>query len=158
MATSTTKEIQKVSAKGLEFIAKQEGGFYLKPYLDPIKIPTISAGVTWYEDGRKVKITDPAITMERAHTLFSNVLHVFEMGVYSRTRDDINQQQFDSLVDFAYNVGLGNFASSTLLKKVNANPKDPSIRNEFVKWVYAKGKKLKGLELRRGKEADMYFS
>src|SRR5690349_9903339 len=112
-------EIQKVSAKGLDFIAREEGGFYLKPYLDPIGIPTISAGVTFYPDGRKVKMSDPAITLPQAKELFANILKIFELGVYSRTRDDISQQNFDALTSFAYNVGLGAFGQSTLLKKVN---------------------------------------
>ena len=48
----------------------------------------------------------------------------------------VNQHQFDALLSFTYNVGTGNFAHSTLLRKVKANPKDPSIRGEFARWVY----------------------
>ena len=67
-------------------------------------------------------------------------------------------QQFDALVSFAYNVGVGNFAKSTLLKKVNANPNDPTIRSEFEKWNKANGRVLKGLVTRRKEEADLYFT
>ena len=67
-------------------------------------------------------------------------------------------QQFDALVSFAYNVGTANFAKSTLLKKVNANPNDASIRAEFGKWNKSNGRVLKGLVTRRKEEADLYFT
>ena len=65
---------------------------------------------------------------------------------------------FNSLVSFAYNVGTGNFSSSTLLKKVNRNPDDLTIKDEFLKWNKAGGKVLNGLTNRRNEEADLYFS
>jgi lysozyme len=61
------------------------------------------------------------------------------------------------LVSFAYNAGVGNLQKSTLLKKVNANPADPSIRDEFMKWDKANSKVLAGLTRRRQAEADLYF-
>jgi hypothetical protein len=48
---------------------------------------------------------------------------------------DVNQVQFEALVSFTYNVGTSAFHTSTLLKKVKANPNDPTIRDEFMKWV-----------------------
>ena len=48
--------------------------------------------------------------------------------------------------------------NSTLLKKVNANPTDPTIKDEFLKWTKAGGKVLKGLVTRRTAEADLYFT
>jgi lysozyme len=61
------------------------------------------------------------------------------------------------LVSFAYNVGTGAFSTSTLLKKVNANPNDLTIRNEFARWTRANGKIVNGLVNRRKKESDVYF-
>jgi lysozyme len=61
-------------------------------------------------------------------------------------------------VSFAYNVGTGAFSTSTLLKKVNANPNDLTIRNEFARWIRANGKIVNGLVNRRKKESDVYFS
>ena len=70
----------------------------------------------------------------------------------------ISQHQFDALLSFTFNVGTGNLARSTLLRKVKANPKDLSIRGEFSRWVYGGGKRLPGLVRRRKMEADLYFS
>jgi lysozyme len=73
----------------------------------------------------------------------------------------VNQNQFDALVSFCYNLGIGAFNSSTLKKKVIANPGDLSIRDEFMKWNKARVKgvltELKGLTNRRKAEADLYF-
>jgi lysozyme len=73
----------------------------------------------------------------------------------------VNQNQFDALVSFCYNLGIGAFNSSTLKKKVIANPADASIRDEFMKWNKARVKgvltELKGLTNRRTAEADLYF-
>jgi lysozyme len=72
-------------------------------------------------------------------------------------RDDVGQNQFDALVCFSYNVGLGALKGSTLLKKLNANPKDPTIRDEFLRWNKAAGRVMRGLTKRRAEEADLYF-
>jgi lysozyme len=55
-------------------------------------------------------------------------------------------------------LGPANLKSSTLLKKVNANPNDSTIRNEFMKWTKAGGRTLAGLVRRRQSEADLYFA
>ena len=70
----------------------------------------------------------------------------------------LRQYQFDALVSFVFNVGGGNFRKSTLLKKVRVNPDDNSIMDEFLRWVYAKGVVLPGLQKRRLAEMRLYFS
>jgi lysozyme len=77
--------------------------------------------------------------------------------VDSFTTDLVNQNQFDALVSFAYNLGSGALKSSTLLKKVNINPNDTTIQAEFEKWVYAGNVKLQGLIRRRKSEAFLYY-
>jgi lysozyme len=152
----STTRITNLDRKGLDFIAKHEGGYKLVSYLCPAKVWTISAGVTFYPDGTRVKKGD-SLSMEEAVTLFKTIVNHFEKSVDSYTRDDINQNQFNSLVSFAFNVGLGNLKSSTLLKKVNSDPNDVSIAKEFAKWNKANGKVLPGLVKRRLEEANMYF-
>jgi lysozyme len=102
-------------------------------------------------------MTDPAITEEQAVELLANMLVSFEKYVDSYCVDTITQNQFDALVSFAYNLGPANLKASTLLKKVNANPNDDSIKLEFMKWVKAGGKTLKGLIRRREAESELYF-
>ena len=150
------EKITKVSKEALELIKKFEG-FCAQPYLCPASVSTIGYGATFYENGTKVKLDDPPITEQRATQLLQNVLKTFEKHVDSYTRDDITQSQFDALVCFAYNVGVGALKSSTLLKLVNVNPSDPLIKSEFLKWNKAAGKALKGLTKRREAEANLYF-
>ena len=134
-------KITAVDSKGTDLIKRFEG-WSAKPYLCPAKIPTIGYGNTFYENGVKVKMTDPAITMERGIELLKFILIGFEKYVDSYCIDNITQNQFDALTSFCYNVGPANLKSSTLLKKVNLNPNDPSIRNEFMKWTKGGGKTL----------------
>ena len=150
-------KITKISQKGLELIKRFEG-LRLKPYLCAANVPTIGYGNTFYEDGKKVKLTDPMITEERATELLLHSIKSFEKWVDSYCRDDINQNQFDALVSFAFNLGPNNLKNSTLLKKVNSNPQDVEIRKEFMKWTKGGGRVLKGLVTRRTAEADLYFS
>lgn len=150
-------KITKISNLGLELIKKYEG-FKAKAYLCPANVITIGYGSTYYEDGTKVKLTDSPITKERATELLEALLVSYERSVDSYCVDTINQNQFDSLCSFAYNCGVGNLKSSTLLKKVNKNPNDLTIKDEFLKWNKGGGKVLTGLTKRRIEEAQLYFS
>jgi len=70
----------------------------------------------------------------------------------------ITQNQFNALVSFAFNVGIGALSKSTLLKLVNINPNDGNIAKEFLKWNKAGGKIVGGLTTRRIKESSIYFT
>ena len=70
----------------------------------------------------------------------------------------LRQCQWDAIVSFVFNVGIGNFKASTLLAKIRINPDDNSIMDEFLRWVYANGKVMKGLQKRRLAEMKLYFS
>lgn len=147
----------KTDIKGQQLIQKFEG-LSLKPYLCVAKRPTIGYGNTFYEDGKAVTMADAPITKERAISLFQGIIKPFEDGVTALVKKAVNQQQFNALVSFAYNVGVSALGNSTLLKKVNDNPNDPTIRDEFMKWVKVNGAVFTGLVNRRKAEADMYFS
>ena len=132
-------------------------GCRLEAYLCPASVPTIGYGSTYYEDGRPVKLGD-AITQERADQLFEAIAEDFAKRVRSFLTVGLNENQFSALVSFTYNVGVANLKKSTLLKKVNINPLDPTITDEFLKWNKAGGKVLAGLTRRREEEAKLYFT
>jgi lysozyme len=143
--------------KGYLLITNHEG-LKLKPYLCPAKIPTIGYGNTYYPDGKRVTLLDKDITKQEAFDMFKEVANRFAKRVDTLVTSNLNQNQFNALVSFAYNVGTGNFSSSTLLKKVNRNPDDLTIKDEFLRWNKAGGKVLNGLTNRRNEEAILYFS
>jgi lysozyme len=150
-------KITKLSKNGLELIKKYEG-FRANPYKCPAGVPTIGYGATYYPDGKRVKMTDPPMTEKQASDILKQMVIPYEKAVDTYCIDTINQNQFDALVSFAYNVGTNALKNSTLLKKLNVNANDPTIRDEFMKWVRGGGKKLPGLVRRRTEEADIYFS
>jgi lysozyme len=150
-------KITKLGKKGFEVIKSFEG-FRSKPYSCSAGVATIGWGSTRYADGAKVKLSDAPITQAQADELFLLTLTQYELAVDAFCRDDISQNQFDALTSFCYNLGASALKSSTLLKKVNKNPNDPTIKAEFLKWNKAGGKVLKGLVRRREAEANLYFS
>lgn len=147
----------KLNKKGYHLIKLFEG-LSLKPYLCSAKVPTIGYGSTFYENNKKVLMSDPPITKQRADELLQMSADRFALKVVNLVKKPITQNQLNALTSFAYNLGSGALASSTLLKKVNVNPNDLTIRNEFLRWNKANGIALKGLTNRRIKEADLYFT
>jgi lysozyme len=149
-------KINAISRQGLELV-KQFEGFKAKPYLCPAMVPTIGYGTTRYPDGKKVSLADAPIDKDTAESYLLNDIVFFSEAVDNYVRDDINQNQFDALVSFAYNVGPHALLNSTLLKRVNQNPGDTNIRAQFMRWVKGGGRTLQGLVRRRQAEADLYF-
>ena len=148
-------------------LIKQFEGCKLKPYKCPAGIPTIGWGSTRYPNGVRVSMNDPAITQTKADKMLLCDLHAFEADVTMLTKSvKLTQNQFDALVDFAYNCGSDididttpeGLGDSTLLKKVLANPNDPNISKEFAKWNKSKGAVSNGLVKRREAEYNLYFS
>jgi len=131
-------------------------GLSLKPYLDAVKVPTIGYGNTHYEDGTNVKITDPAITQERASALFAGIANDFEGEVLHLLKIAPKTNELGAMVSLAYNIGSGNFNKSTLLKRFNADD-IPGAANQFLVWNKAGGKVLKGLTTRRKCERLLFL-
>lgn len=147
----------KISENGLKLIKKFEG-LSLKPYLCSAGIPTIGFGNTFYENMKKVTLQDETITEDRADSLFNFLVTTNFVNVVNRlVIVDINQNQFDALVSFVYNLGSGNFEKSTLLKKVNQSD-FIGASLEFEKWNRASGKVLSGLTKRRLAEKELFLS
>lgn len=155
----------KISDNGLKLIEFFEG-LRLKPYLCSAKVPTIGIGTTIYPNGKKVSIKDAPITKEQAYEYLRHDISKFEKDLNILLgKTIVNQNQFDALLSFGYNVGMDvdsdtkaeGLGDSTLFKKVKINPNDLTIRQEFLKWNKAGGVVVNGLTIRRNKEADLYF-
>lgn len=158
-----------ISDNGVQLIKSFEGK-KLDAYEDSVGIWTIGYGCIRYPDGTQVKAHD-CCTEEEAENFMRHDLKRFIDGVSKRVAGlNLTQGMFDSLVSFSYNLGLGSLDQSTLLKKIKVNPNDPTIYTykknekgepvvdscEFLRWARAGGRVIKGLVLRRAREADTY--
>jgi len=127
-------------------------GLRLKPYLCPAGIPTIGYGSTYYEDGTKVTLKDPAITKDRAETLLTFCLTTVYLPGVLTICPRLKGQVLGAIVDFAFNLGVTRLKTSTLAKRLNAEDWD-GARKELGKWVNGGGRALPGLVIRRQAES-----
>lgn len=131
---------------------KRWEGLRLEAYRCPAGVLTIGYGHTGNDVSGSLKITEGV-----ADLLFEQDVEKVERQVSSALGGTgVKQCQWDSLVSFAFNAGIGNLMKSTLLKKVRSYPDNPAIGDEFRKWVYGGGKVLPGLVKRRDWEARHY--
>ena len=144
-----------LSNKGLELIKGFEG-FRSRPYLDQAAVPTIGYGTTHYHH-RAVRMSDGRISQQEATYLMrAQIDAIYGKAVNHAVQVPINQDQFDALVSFTYNEGVGALRTSTLLKKLNKGKKLQADK-EFAKWNRANGKVNKGLTRRRRLEAALFI-
>jgi lysozyme len=145
----------KVNAEGYALLKKFEG-CVLKAYRCPANVWTIGFGNTFYEDGTKVKEGD-VITQQRADELAKYIVEQFATSIRAMIKQPLNENQFSACVSLAYNIGTGGFKKSSVLRKLNANPTDPTIADSFRLWNKGGGVVLKGLVRRREAEIQLYF-
>lgn len=141
----------RASSKSINLI-KQSESLKLAAYRCPAGVPTIGWGHT-----KGVKMGQ-VITIQEANRMLCEDVAVCESAVNRLIKSSISQNKFDALVDFVFNLGSGNLASSTLLKLINNNPNDPAIKGQFLKWVHSGSKVLPGLVIRRERDVELYFS
>lgn len=144
----------KISQVGIDLISSFEDT-KLTAYDDGVGVWTIGIGTTVYPNGVKVKKGDKC-TLEQAKEYFAHDLKRFESSVNNLVKVPLSQNQFDALVSLTYNIGSGNFASSTLLKKLNAKDYQGAA-DQFPRWNKAKGKVLNGLTRRRAAERALFL-
>ena len=142
----------KLDESGYSELHKREG-LRTKPYLDTKGVPTISLGVTYYPNGRKVTMKDRILTLSEANELGKITADRFASEVTTLIKSKVNQNQFNALVSIAYNIGINGFKNSSFLKLVNKNPNDPKIKEAIMLWT--KNKELIG---RRKSEVNQYFT
>lgn len=138
------------SRQGIELIKSHEG-LRLTAYKCPGNVWTIGYGHT------SGVAPGMIINEARAEALLQSDLEQFENAVNNLVEVPINQHQFDALVSFTFNVGIGAFVNSTLLTQLN-NGNYAEAANQFSRWVYGGGKKLPGLVRRRQEEASLFLS
>lgn len=144
------KIIMKTSSKGKNLIKEFES-FQSSAYLCPANVWTIGWGHT------KGVQSGQTVTQSQAEKLLEQDLQRAETIVFKEfVGIPLNQNQFDALVSFVFNMGSFSGAPS-LRNKVRSNPNDPAIRDIFSLYIKGGGKILQGLVRRRNAEADLYF-
>ena len=146
----------RTSVSGVSLI-KQFEGLHVKrsdgrieSYPDPAGIWTIGYGHT------KFVYPGMLISQEEAEDLLIEDLREAEAAVNKLVIIDLDQNQFDALVSFVFNIGQGAFARSTILRRINENQFELAGL-EFDRWIYSNGKRLAGLERRRQAEAQLFM-
>lgn len=128
-------------------------GLVLSAYPDPVGILTIGYGHT----GADVQVGQ-TITQQQADALLAGDLHKFETGVNQAAGDaPTTQGQFDAMVSLSFNIGLGNFQNSTVLRKHRESDYEHAA-DAFLLWNKAAGQVLPGLVKRREGERAVYLS
>lgn len=140
-----------VSDRGINLIQHFES-FYPKPYYCPAGVLTIGYG-TVIKDYR---LFMNGITKEQALEMMMKEVNRNEKSINRLVKVPINQNQFDALISFVYNLGAGNLQASTLLRKLNSF-EYLEAADEFPKWRKAGGKVLKGLVRRRAAERNLFL-
>ena len=154
-----------VSAKALKVIKHHEGTRF-NPYRCPAKLWTIGVGHVLYPEQGKLKIEDRdayplrpednrKFSADEVDSILASDLQRFERGVEKFVTVPLTQGQFDALVSFSFNVGLGTLQRSTLRAKLN---RGENAADEFLKYCMAGGKILKGLQNRRIDERAMFLT
>lgn len=139
----------KISEDGLNIIKKYEG-FRANAYYCPAGVLTIGYGHT-----KGVQKCD-IITHDEAEQILKEDIEWAESAINLLVKMPINQNQFDALTSFVFNLGANNFKSSTLLKKINMQDFSGAAK-EFARWKFAGGKILNGLVKRRAEEAALFI-
>ncbi len=157
----------KVSQKCIEQIKKDEG-VRNRPYQCPALLWTVGVGHVIDPNHAKVPMAnrkqlpipanwDRVLTAEEIDEILRKDLERFEQGVLRLIKVPLTQGQFDALVSFSFNVGLGNLQNSTLRMKVNRSEFEAAAE-QFLVWTKAGGKVLPGLVKRRTHEKEMFES
>ncbi|KVL67387.1 lysozyme [Burkholderia ubonensis] len=150
------------SKSGLQ-LTEQFEGCRLTAYQDSVGVWTIGYGHTGPDVYKGLTITQAQAEALLMKDIAKATAAVNRLVTLDRAGDpdtdglpDLTQEEFDALVDFTFNLGAGNLASSTLLKKLNAGDIEGAAA-EFPKWVHAGGKVLAGLVKRRDAERALFL-
>ena len=138
-------------------LARRFEGLYLTPYLCPAGVPTIGYGATYYMDGTRVQLTDPAISREYAESLLLWMVRTKYLPIVLKlcpTLAGETPERLAAIIDWAFKLGGGKLKVSTLRRKINTGDW-VAVPAEIMKWNKAAGRVLKGLTLRREAEVRL---
>lgn len=127
------------------------------PYHDMLGYPTIGIGHLLSKVVNENLSKYPPITKEDAYKLHTQDVNVFSLGVSKMIIVPTTDNQFGAIVSLAFNVGLGNLKTSTLIRKLNQKNPISDIANEFLKWNKGGGKIIAGLTRRRIAERELFL-
>ena len=155
------------SEKGIQLIKHFEG-CHFKPYLCPALLWTVGYGHVLYPEQNRLPLAQrKSYNLKIEHfrnweqsevdALLKQDLQRFELGVMRYITVPLKQNEFDALVSFSFNLGLGTLQRSSIRSKLNRGDKEGAIET-LLKYCRAGGKILRGLERRRAAEADLFFS
>ena len=147
-------DVMSTSPSGVDLICNFEGK-RLVAYDDGVGVWTIGFGTIKYPNGVRVKRGDKC-TEAQAEQYLRNDLIKFENAVNRLVKVPLNQNQFDALISFTYNLGETNLNNSTMLKKLNTKDYKGAAA-EFLKWNQAGGRVLNGLVKRRKSEMELFL-
>lgn len=139
----------RISQKGIDLIKSFEGCI-LHTYKCPAGVYTIGYGST----GQFVK-PGMTISLKQAESLLRVDLNRFEVAVNGLVQVPLTQAQYDALISLAFNIGVGAFTQSTLLRKLNTGDYEGAA-NEFLRWTRGGGKILGALVKRRKRERELF--
>jgi len=144
--------MRKVSDEGLSLIKRFEG-FSKTVYICSARHPTIGYGHVVLD--HEMENFVEGISEKRATDLLKQDVGIAERAVLRHINVPLSDGQFDALVSFTFNLGSGALQRSTLRRKLNRQEYSLAA-NEFSRWVWAGGKRLKGLVRRRQAEAELF--
>lgn len=145
-------------ANALNFIKKAEGGLYLKAYQDSGGVWTIGYGSTYdFDKQRKVQQND-IITEAQAEKWLNMETSQNAMDIKTLVKVPLTNNQLSALISFVYNVGINGFKASSMLRLLNSGVDKNTVADQFDRWVYDNGVKVKGLINRRNAEKKLFLS
>ena len=154
---------RKINKKTLDLIISfeslarigEDGLIY--PYHDMLGYPTIGVGHLLSKIVNEDLSKYDPITKDEAYVLHEQDVNKFSDGVSSLLSVDVTDNQFGAIVSLAYNIGLGNLKSSTLIKKLNTNTPNDEVGEEFLKWNKGGGVVIAGLTRRTIAEQSLFL-
>ena len=158
MGASIVSKGSSLYNSAMKFIKIKEGGLYLKAYQDSGGVWTIGWGSTFDFDKQRKVLPGDTITQVQAQKWLEMETSQNATDIKKLVTVPLNNNQLNALISLVYNIGIGAFKTSTLLKLLNAGTDKKIVANQFDRWIYDNGVKNQGLINRRIAEKNLFLS